>query len=98
VVAVCPVRPSTNEYKVKIEELLENVKGTLMRRVEESIERCRKWTEKVRSRFKERIKKLRAVDANLANTIELKLKECFEYTNHGGSARGSSMVRGGGLW
>jgi hypothetical protein len=98
VVTVCPVRPSTNEYKVKIEELLENVKGTLMRRVEESIERCRKWTEKVRSRFKERIKKLRAVDANLANTIELKLKECFEYTSHGGSARGSSMVRGGGLW
>jgi hypothetical protein len=92
-IALCPVKPSTNEYKVKIEELLENVKSTLMRRVEESIERCRKWTEKTRSRFRERIKKLRAVDANLANTIELKLSECYENTNHGGSPRGSTMTR-----
>jgi hypothetical protein len=97
-IALCPVKPSANEYKVKIEELLENVKSTLMRRVEESIQRCRKWTEKARSRFKERVEKLRAVDANLANTIELKLKECFEYMSHGGSTRGFSMMKGGGLW
>jgi hypothetical protein len=97
VVAVCPVRPSTNEYKVKIEELLENVKSTLMRRVEESIERCRKWTERARSRFRERIKKLRAVDASLADTIELKLRES-ETVNHGGSTRGSAMTRPPGTY
>jgi hypothetical protein len=97
VVAVCPVKPSTNEYKVKIEELLENVKSTLMRRVEESIERCRKWTGKARSRFRERIEKLRVVDASLAEIIELKLKECSGNINHGGSTRGSSMMKRGGL-
>ncbi|MFZ8788471.1 MAG: hypothetical protein ACO2OZ_02245 [Acidilobaceae archaeon] len=96
-IALCPVKPSTSEYKAKVEELLENVRRTLMRKVEESIGRCRKWTRRARSEFMERVERLRAVDAGLADTIKSKLEECFEYTSHGGSTRGSSMVGGGGL-
>jgi hypothetical protein len=81
-IALCPVKPSTSEYKAKIEELLENVKRVLMRRVEEFVERCRKWTEKTRGRFRGRIEKLRTIDASLANTIELRLRECYENTSH----------------
>ena len=97
-IALCPVKPSTSEYKARVEELLGNVENTLMRRVEESVERCKKWAKKARDRFEERVKRVRVVNANLANIIEMKLRECFEYTSHGGSSRGSSMVRGGGLW
>lgn len=81
-IALCSVKPSTNEYKAKVEE---------------STGRCRRWTLKVRRRFTERVEKLKAVDAGLADTIKSKSEECFEYTSHGGSTRGSSMVRGGGL-
>jgi hypothetical protein len=81
-IALCPVKPSTSEYKAKIEELLENVKRVLMRRVEEFVERCRKWTEKTRGRFRGRIEKLRTIDASLANIIELRLRECYENTSH----------------
>jgi hypothetical protein len=87
-IALCSVKPSTSEYKAKVEELLENVKSTLMRRAEESIGRCRKWTRRARDRFMERVERLRAIDASLADTIKSKLEECFEYTNHGGSPRG----------
>jgi hypothetical protein len=41
----------------------------------------------------ERVERLRAIDAGLADTIKSKLRECFEYTSHGGSTRGSSMAR-----
>jgi hypothetical protein len=92
-IALCPVKPSTNEYKVKVEELLGNVKRTLMRRVEESIGRCRKWTRRARDRFMERVERLRAIDAGLADTIKSKLEECFENINHRESPRGSSIVR-----
>jgi hypothetical protein len=92
-IALCPVKPSTNEYKAKVEELLENVGNTLMRRVEESMGRCRKWTRRARDRFMERVERLRAVDAGLADTIKSKLEECFENINHRESPGGSSMVR-----
>jgi len=92
-IALCPVKPSTNEYKAKIEELLENVRSTLMRRVEESIGRCRKWTRRAKSRFMDRVRRLKMVDASLADVIELKLGGCFENTNHRRSSRGSSMTR-----
>ncbi len=78
-------KSSTNEYKAKVEELLENVRRTLIRRVEESIGRCRKWIRRARDRFMERVERLRAIDAGLADTIKSKLRECFEYTSHGGS-------------
>jgi hypothetical protein len=92
-ITLCPVRPSTDEYKAKIEELLRNVKSTLMRRVEESIGRCRKWTRRARDRLMERVKRLRVIDANLADIIELKLRKCFENTSHRGSSGGSTMTR-----
>jgi hypothetical protein len=41
-IALCPVKPSTSEYEARVEELLGNVENTLMRRVEESVERCKK--------------------------------------------------------
>jgi hypothetical protein len=97
VVAVCPVRPSTNEYRLKVEELLEEARSLLLEKVKASMERCKTWTRRARSRFMERVDRLRAVDASLADIIELKLGECLEYTSHGGSTRGSSMIRGGGL-
>jgi hypothetical protein len=92
-IALCPVKPSTNEYKAKIEELLDNTRAEFLRKVEEALERCRKWTLKVRRRFMERVERLKAVDAGLADTIKLKLEECFENINHRESPGGSSMVR-----
>jgi hypothetical protein len=97
-IALCPVKPSTSEYKARVEELLDNTRNVLLGMVEESATRCHRWTGKARSRFKERVERLRAVDASLADTVELVMGECFEYTSHGGSTRGPSMVRGGGLW
>jgi hypothetical protein len=96
-IALCPVKPSTSEYKAKIEELLDNTRAELLRKVEEALERCRRWTRRARSRFMERVERLRAVDAGLADTIKSKLEERFKYTSHGGSSRGSSMMKGGGL-
>jgi hypothetical protein len=92
-IALCPVKPSTNEYRMKVEELLDNVRNVLLRMVEESVARCHRWTGKARSRFKERVKRLRAVDASLADTIELVMGECFENTSHRGSPGGSTMTR-----
>jgi hypothetical protein len=97
VVAVCPVRPSTNEYRLKVEELLEEARSLLLEKVKASMERCKTWTRRARSRFMERVDKLRAIDPDLADTIKSKLEECFKYTSHGGSPRGSSMMKGGGL-
>jgi hypothetical protein len=92
-IALCPVKPSTDEYKAKVEELLDNARAELLRKVEEALERCRKWTRRARSRFMERVEMLRAVDANLADVIELKLRECFENTSHGGSPKGFTKTR-----
>jgi hypothetical protein len=92
-IALCPVKPSTSEYRVKVEELLDNVRKVLLRIVEESVTRCHRWTGKARSRFGGRVERLRVVDASLAEIIELKLKECSGDINHGGSPRGSTMTR-----
>jgi hypothetical protein len=92
-IALCPVKPSTNEYKAKIEELLDNTRAELLRNVEEALERCRRWTRRARDRFMDRVERLRAVDAGLADTIKSKLEECFENINHRESPGGSSMVR-----
>jgi hypothetical protein len=97
-IALCPVKPSTSEYKARVEEILDNTRNVLLGMVEESATRCHRWTGKARSRFKERVERLRAVDASLADTIELVMGECFENTSHRESPRGPSMVRGGGLW
>jgi hypothetical protein len=97
-IVLCPVRPDSDHDRGGIESLLEEVRRGLEEVADRISGRCRKWTLKVRRKFMERIQRLRAIDASLANIIELKLKECFEYTSHGGSSRGSSMVRGGGLW
>jgi hypothetical protein len=97
VVAVCPVRPSTNEYRLSVEEILEDARSLLLQKVGDSMGRCKKWTRRARSRFMERVERLRAIDSSLADDIELRLRGCFEYTGNGGSTRGSSMMKGGGL-
>jgi hypothetical protein len=42
--ALCPVKPNSLEHRLKVENLLDNAKAELLRRVEEAIERCRRWT------------------------------------------------------
>ncbi len=96
-IALCPVKPNGLEHKLKVEKLLNNTRAELLRRVEEALERCRTWTRRARSRFMDRVRRLRVIDASLADDIELRLRECFEYTSNGESSRGSSMVRGGEL-
>jgi hypothetical protein len=96
-IALCPVKPNSFEHRLKIEKLLDSTRAELLRKVEEALERCRRWTRKAKSRFMERVERLRMVDASLADEIELRLRECFGYTSHGGSTRGSSMMKGGGL-
>jgi hypothetical protein len=98
VIAVCPVMPSSNEYRLKVEELLEEARSLLLEKVKASMERCKTWTRRARNRFMERVERLSTVDVSLADTIKLKLRECLENISHGRSTRGSSMVRGGGLW
>jgi len=97
-IVLCPVKPDSDHDRGGIESLLEEVRRGLEEVADRISRRCRNWTLKVRRKFMERVERLRAVDASLADTIKSKLKECFEYTSHGGSSRGSSMVRGGGLW
>jgi hypothetical protein len=97
-IMLCPVKPDNDSDRGGVENLLEEARRGMEEVADRISRRCRKWTLKVRRRFMERVKKLKAVDASLADTIKLKLRECFEYTSHGGSSRGSSMVRGGGLW
>jgi hypothetical protein len=96
-IVLCPVRPDSDRDRGGIESLLEEVRRGLEEVADRISRRCRKWTLKVRRRFRERVERLRAVDASLADIIKLKLRECFEYTSHGGSTRGSSMIRGSGL-
>jgi hypothetical protein len=92
-IAVCPVKPNSLEHRLKVENLLDNARAELLRRVEEALERCRKWTRRAKSKFMDRVRRLRMVDASLADIIEQKLRECSENTSHGRSTRGSSMVR-----
>ncbi len=97
-IALCPVKPNSLEHRLKVEKLLYNTRAELLRRVEEALERCRRWTRRAKSKFTDRVRRLKMVDASLADTIELKLRECFENTSHGGSPGGSSMTKGGELW
>jgi hypothetical protein len=90
--ALCPVKPSSLVRRLKVENLLDNARAELLRRVEEALERCRRWTRRARSKLMGRVRRLRMVDASLADIIESKLSECFGYTNHGESTRGSSMA------
>jgi hypothetical protein len=96
-IVLCPVRSDSDRDRGGIESLLEEVRRGLEEVADRISRRCRNWTLKVRRRFMERVERLRAVDAGLADTIKSKLEECFEYTSHGGSSRGSSMMKGGGL-
>jgi hypothetical protein len=91
-IALCPVKPNGLEHKLKVEKLLNNARAELLRRVEEALERCRTWTRRARSRFTDRVRRLRMVDASLADIIEMKLRGCFENTSHGGSPRGFTMT------
>ncbi len=97
-IMLCPVKPDSDRDRGGIESLLEEVRRGLEEVADRISGRCRKWTLKVRRRFMERIQRLRAIDSSLADDIELRLRECFEYTSNGGSTRGSSMMKGGVLW
>jgi hypothetical protein len=74
---LCPVRPDSDHDRGWIEGLLEEVRR-LLEEIEGRALQCRNWTSSVRRRFEERVERLRAVDASLADVIELKLRECFE--------------------
>jgi uncharacterized protein YnzC (UPF0291/DUF896 family) len=80
-VELCPVR-ADGDAENEIAERLEEVRRRLVEEIENKALRCRNWTRSVRGRFKERVDRLRAVDANLADVIELKLGKCFENTSH----------------
>jgi hypothetical protein len=97
-VILCPVKPDSDDDWVRIEDLLEDVRSQLVEKVEEATRRCTKWTLDARRRFKAKLDKLKSIDGSLAESLESRLRDCLEYTNHGGSTRRSSMVRGGGLW
>jgi hypothetical protein len=92
-IALCPVKPNSLEHRLKIEKLLNNTRAELLRKIEEALKRCRRWTRKAKSKFMDRVRRLKMVDASLADIIELRLSECYENTNHGGSPRGSTMTR-----
>jgi hypothetical protein len=92
-IVLCPVKPNSLEHRLKVEELLNNARAELLRKVEGALERCRRWTRRAKSRFMDRVRRLKAIDAGLADTIEVKLRECFENTSHGGSPGGSTMTR-----
>jgi hypothetical protein len=92
-IALCPVKPNSLEHRSKVEKLLDNTRAELLRKVEEALERCRRWTKRAKSRFMDRVRRLKMMNAGLADIIELKLSECYKNTNHGGSPRGSTMTR-----
>jgi hypothetical protein len=95
---LCPVRPDSDHDRVRIDDLLEDVRRQLVEEVEEAARRCTKWTLGARRRFKAKLDRLKSIDESIAESLESMLRDCLEYINHGRSARGSSMVRGGGLW
>jgi hypothetical protein len=90
---LCPVKPNSLEHRLKVEKLLDNTRAELLRKVEEALERCRNWTRKAKSKFMDRVRRLKMVDASLADTIEMKLREC-----HGGSPGGFTMTRLSGTY
>jgi hypothetical protein len=96
-VIVCPVKPDDDDDRAKVEDLLEDVRSQLVEEVERAVRRCIKWTLDAKRRFKAKLDRLKSIDRSLAENLESMLGECLEYTSHGGSTGGSSMVRRGGL-
>jgi uncharacterized protein YnzC (UPF0291/DUF896 family) len=74
-IELCPVKADDDENEIT--ERLEEVRRRLVEEIEGKALQCRNWTRSVRRRFKERVERLRAVDASLADIIELKLRECL---------------------
>jgi uncharacterized protein YnzC (UPF0291/DUF896 family) len=89
-IELCPVKADDAENEIA--ERLNEAKMRLFEEIESKALQCRNWTKSVRRRFKEKVEKLKAIDASLADTIELKLRECFGNTSHGGSPRGFTMT------
>jgi hypothetical protein len=77
-IELCPVEADDGEAENEIAERLEEARRRLLEEIEGRALQCRNWTRSVRRRFMERVERLRAVDANLAGVIELKLRKCFE--------------------
>jgi hypothetical protein len=92
-IMLCPVRPDSDHDRVRIDDLLEDVRRQLVEEVEEAARRCTKWTLDARRRFKAKLDRLKNIDESIAESLESMLRDCLEYINHCGSARGSSMVR-----
>jgi hypothetical protein len=97
-VILCPVKPDGDDDRVRVEDLLEDVRRQLVEEAEKATRRCAKWTLDARRRFKAKLDRLKNIDGSLAESLESMLRDCLEHTSHGGSTRGSSMIRGGGLW
>jgi hypothetical protein len=97
-VILCPVKPDGDDDRVKVEDLLEDVRRQLVEEAKKATRRCVKWILGARCRFKAKLDRLRGINGSLAESLESMLRDCLEYINHGGSSRGSSMVKGGGLW
>jgi hypothetical protein len=95
-IMLCPVRPDSDHDRGGIESLLEEVRRQLVEEVGEATRRCTKWTLGARCGFKAKLDRLKSIDGSLAENLESMLGDCLGYINHGGSTRGSSMVRGGG--
>ena len=91
-IELCPVK-ADDDAENEITERLEEVRRKLVEEIEGKVLRCRNWTRSVRRRFKERVDRLRAIDANLADVIELKLRKCLENISHWESPGGSTMTR-----
>ncbi len=89
-VELCPVKADDDN---EITERLEEVRRRLVEEIEGKALQCRNWTRSVRKRFKERVDRLRAIDANLADVIELKLRKCLGNTSHWESSGGFTMTR-----
>jgi hypothetical protein len=92
-IMLCPVRPDSDHDRVRIDDLLEDVRRQLVEEVEEAARRCTKWTLGARRRFKAKLDRLKSIDESIAESLESMLRDCLEYINHCGSAWGSSMVR-----
>jgi uncharacterized protein YnzC (UPF0291/DUF896 family) len=92
-VELCPVEADDDDARNEIAESLEEARMRLVEEIEGKTLQCRNWTKSVRRRFKERVDRLRAIDANLADVIELKLRKCLENISHWESPGGSTMTR-----
>jgi uncharacterized protein YnzC (UPF0291/DUF896 family) len=90
-IELCPVKEDDAENEIT--ERLKEARMRLLEEIEGKALQCRNWIRSVRRRFKERVDRLRVVDANLADVIELKLGKCFENISHWESPGGFTMKR-----